>query len=252
MAQVRGCAGLIVLLFLLGCGSGSENYLKITPGNWVFAGTSSAFTDTYVYIGGNLMQSGRQVSATMHVDSVDCFDLLTDVEFSGEMNGSSVTMTSNTISGQVITVTLSGTESALTGNYNISGGCANGDHGTVAAVNVPAITGAWSGTITRSDNSTFTTAGTLTEGPADVHGLFTLSGSLSFTGSSCFSSGNVDAGSFIAGDLVYVALTPNTGGVVEFAAYLDDASTGKSMQGVYQVTGGACPGESGNIAISRP
>lgn len=239
-------AGVFALV-LTGCGA--SNNLALTPGNWSMTATSSG-TPTF-YIGGNLTQTGTNLTGTMHVANSLCYSPSQTVAFTGTVKGTKVTLTSDSVGGEVITVTASGTAGSLAGTYTIAGGTGtgcNGQTGTLAATPVPSISANWSGPITGSGGSNVTLAIAFTQAAtASADGTFALTGNVTFTNSSCSVNGTVDS-SFIAGPYLVVngttTETDSSQGTFTYTqVFLNNAATPTSMQGTYSVTFGLCSGD---------
>ncbi len=253
------CLFAAALLFftLAGCGGGGSSTpqtppLSITSGNWDF-GVSSV-TGTNFIIGGNVTQSGSAITGTVRVINSTCIPTTTPVPVSGSVSGQSATVTSANITNQVITATLSGSATTLNGNYNVTGtGCAGGDHGTLAGVLVPSISGTWSGTFisNAAGNPQVGVTAPITEGSADATGIFALTGTVAFSGSPCFSTGTLANGSASAGRLSDVIIKNNDGSTTEFIGSLTTPATPKQMVGTYTVTGGVCNGDTGNGTLTK-
>jgi hypothetical protein len=262
----RCCLFLLftALLFAVACGGngstpgggGGTHDATITSGNWYIVATSTAVAGQKSYVGGNLTQSGTTISGTMHVDNSSCYDLLTDVPMTGTISGSNVNLTSSSVNSQVIAVKGTVGTNTITGTYTITGGCSDGDKGSVSAMFVPSITGTWKATET-SGSTTVTTTATVTQGAtATTDGIFPLSGTLNVTNPVCFTSATIDqTQSFMAGDIVAVYATTNDvgGGTGTFiyVAYLDNPGVAKSFSGMYQFESGVCSGTSGNLNFTK-
>jgi hypothetical protein len=66
-----------------------------------------------------------QVS-TMHVNGSNCFDPLAIVRLAGTLTVNKISLTSTSVSGQVINFAGNITDTAFTGTFTINGGCADG------------------------------------------------------------------------------------------------------------------------------
>ena len=168
-----------LILLLVGCGA--TNNLALTQGNWSMTATSSGAVGT-LYIGGNLTQIGSILAGSMLVIG-SCIDPSHTFAFSGTVNGNKVTLNTASASGEVITVTATGTiGSALTGTYTVTGGCDDGDSGTITAAAVPSINATWSGPISGSGGSNVTLAIAFSQATtASADGTFPLTGTVTFT-----------------------------------------------------------------------
>ena len=85
----------------------------LTQGNWSMAATSNGSAGSF-NIGGNLSQSGSSLAGTMYVVG-SCISTSEQVAFTGSVSGNNITLASSGGSGQVITLSLTGTASSLTG-----------------------------------------------------------------------------------------------------------------------------------------
>ena len=258
---------LVVLAFLAvllaGCGGSSSSpgptsTLTIQSGNWNISASSIAAPGVTFLAGGNLMQSGNSISGVVHIFNSTCFGQTTDVPVSGSVSGQSVTLSSPAIQGQTVTVSLNGSSTALSGTYSVAGtGCAAGDRGTVNANLVPSITGSWHGTFTSTANPGTTvdaTADLTQSATADAHGLFAVTGTVTFTGSTCFTSGTI-VQSVLAGGALELEITTNdqpTPGDIGFLAFMDNPSAANAATGLYQINAGTCSGDAGDGHITKP
>lgn len=241
-------------LVLAGCGATAGKNVALTQGNWSVTATPSS--GPAFYIGGNLTQSGSSVTGSMYVANSNCFDFSTMIPFTGTVSGQNVTLTSPSVSGQVIVVTATGTAGSLAGTYTVTGGCDGGDSGSATAAAVSSIGGTWNGTIVDSnDDPHVTVAMNLVEASTpSADGTFALTGTLTYTGSTCSVSGNITGGSsFVVGTyLVINGVTTeadeSTGNFTYSQAILNSATAPTSMTGGYQETFGLCTDDFPNSA----
>jgi hypothetical protein len=218
-------------------------------GNWQFRMTSTVSGMPSTAIAGSITQSGASVSGAVHVDGSNCFDRLTTIALTGTLTGSDVSVTSASVNGQVANFTgtisddaLNGANSAFTGTYTISGGCANGDHGSVTGIRIPFIGNNVSGTFTSSNGGTYDVSGDQAQdGTPSKEGSFGITGTVSFR-TSCFSSGMITPGIFPSGSFIIgtsVALKINTDNVA--VTFLVTLKRDRSeIVGNYVVSGGTC------------
>jgi hypothetical protein len=249
------------LLTLSGCGSVAKNGgsdLSLTAGNWTLTATSSGANGTF-YIGGNISQTGTAVSAKLYITSTLCFDPSQAITFTGTVSGKNVTLTSAIVNSQVVTIAATGTSgSALTGTYTLTGGsCASGDTGTVAATVTPSLTGTWNGPIVgdyyNDQNATLSLA--LTQAStASTDGTFALTGTVTYTSSSCSSTGTISGGSVAGSALVMQANTIDFidgSGAFGYAPLLNNSATPTSMTGTYDVSMGDCAGDTLSLTLTK-
>ncbi|MBZ5667450.1 MAG: hypothetical protein LAO30_22980 [Acidobacteriia bacterium] len=233
---------------------------SLTPGNWSVTATSVDPAVGTIHVGGNLTQSGSDLSGSMYVVGSMCFDVSQPVSFTGTMTGTTVTLTSTAVNGQVFSVTATLTTGTdMSGTYAITGGCANGDHGTAVANAVPSIGGTWNGAVVGSDGSSVPLSVALTQDPtASADGSFPLTGTLAYTtsvGNTCSVSGTI-TNAFVAGS--YVLMNADTvekdgsaGSVFYNNVLLDSSTTPLHMTGTYQVAGGDCDGDVEDITLTK-
>ena len=233
----------VFALALAGCGANSN--LALTQGNWSITATPpGGGVNNNFFIGGNLTQNGGSLTGTMSVVSSLCFAPSQIVNFTGTVKGKNVTLTSASVGGEVITVTATGTSgSALAGTYSIVGGTTcNGQTGSITASPVPSISGTWSGPINPSSggNSVTLAIAFTQSATASTDGAFALTGSLTYTGSTC-SSGTISAGgAFIVGPYLVVNGTTVEGESLSYTALLNNPASPTSMTGTYETTGLVC------------
>jgi hypothetical protein len=255
------CVVVVMSLALLiaGCGGNSSTppppqiqQLALTSGNWDFAAASSGGTN--FLIGGNVVQTGTSVTGGLRVVNSTCFTPSTPVPITGNISGQTATVTSATIASQTINASLSGSATAITGTYTITGtGCAGGDKGNIAGVLVPSISATWKGTFISNTvaNPGVGVTASIVEGAPDPTGLFVISGTATYVGSPCFASGTSATGSGMAGRTTDVLLKNDDGSTVEFIGSLNNPAAPTQMTGTYTVSGGLCGGDSGNGTLTK-
>ena len=245
-----------IAVFLSGCGGGSTSSANRPPtypiitGNWSLLAVSQVYSQT-IQIGGYITNTDGGVSGTIHVLNSGCFTLTQDVPISGTITSSgSVSATSAAVSGQVIAI--SGTVSGSTlsaGTYSISGGCGDGDKGTLTGFITPSYSNTYKGSFHSVSGITTGETFAITQNGPDSDGFYHLSGTATFTNSPCFASGTISS-SAVAGSYMEVIITTNNNGTVMFAGNITDSS-GTTITGEYEITSGACQGDSGTGSVSH-
>jgi hypothetical protein len=217
--------------------------------NWQFNTTSNVPGAPSLTIAGSLNPAGGAVGGAVHIEGSNCFDRLTTVGLAGSLTGAELSLTSTPVAGQVMTFTgslgdsaVNGTGSAFTGTYTISGGCANGDKGTVTGIKIQFLAKLMSGTFTTSAGDTFdVSADEAQSSTPSAEGSFGIQGTITFR-TSCFSSGTLTPGTFPSGSFIMgtlVALEIETGnGKVNFLGTLDRDKG--EISGNYTASGGTC------------
>jgi hypothetical protein len=251
---------LLGLLAVVGCGGGggssssntqaTSQQLSITSGNWDFAGSDQG--GPFV-VGGNLTQTGTNLSGVFHLFNSPCLALSTDIPMAGTIKASSATVTSAPVASQVISATFSGSASSISGTFSVAGGCASGSTGAFTGVLVPSLTATWTGSfLSVSGPPAVTATVPLTQSAtADADGLFALSGTAALSNSVCFTSSTISA-SAVSGRVIALLLNNNDGSQTLFTGSLTAPATAKQITGSYSVTGGSCNGDSGTGTLSRP
>ena len=256
----RILAVVILACFMPGCGDGSgpgstPNPDAITAGNWSFNTLSSPTDGHLISIGGVLSASGATLSGTMAVDlSVCSFNPQTAV--TGTVSESSFTLKSASIDGQVITIqgTMANSKS-LVGTYSISGGCADGERGSIVGVYVPPLTGTWRATESVNGSDVVITLN-LTQQTAADHGFFHVSGTASYSGSPCALSGTINSNlSFVTGNVVGIFVnTSEVGGgsgQLMYAGGLDDPAIANSFSSLEGVLSGSCTSSTDLLVFTK-
>jgi hypothetical protein len=250
--------GIGVLAFT-GCGAvaNSRSTSTLAQGNWSLNLTSSNSAVGTFYVGGNIAQNSSTLSATMYVARSSCFDVSVPLTFTGTLSGQQVTLASSAVNGEVISITATvNTSSSLSGTYTVTGNSCAADSGTLAANVVPAISGTWSGPVVGSGGPSVTLALALTQaGTASSDGTFALTGTATYTGSTCSVSGTV-TGASVAGPYVIIGgTTVETDGSQGTFAFnnvlLNSSRQPASMTGTYDVTFGNCQGDSQSLTLTK-
>lgn len=247
----------VLALALAGCGA--SNNLNLTQGNWSMAATPTAnVANSNFQIGGNLTQNGSTLAGTMSFISSLCFAPSQIVTFTGTIKGKNVTLTSASVGGEVITVTATATSgSALTGTYSIAGGTTcNGQTGSLTASPVPSINGTWSGPIIGDANGDppVTLSIALTQAAAaSADGTFGLTGTITYTGSTCWVSGTIPANSsYIVGPFVVLNGSTLDGATFSYTALLNNPASPTTMpNGNYGASGGSCPDDLLAVTLTK-
>lgn len=225
----------------------------VTSGNWYLQTSSQAAANAsqMPQIGGSLTETDLTISGVLHVSDSTCFDRVTDIPVSGTVDGSSVTLTSGSISGQVITISGSATASLITGTYSIASGCAGGDYGTITAVLIPPVTANWTGTITSSPINSAATA-SFSQGFPNSDGFSPLSGTLALSGLPCSISGTLATEqSWILGNIVQAVVNLSDGSVLALNGFITNPSTSANQMTVnFSISGGNCAGQTGSVTYS--
>jgi hypothetical protein len=235
--------------------------ISTASGNWFLYGQytptpGSPFNTGEIWFGGSLIQANTQVSGVLHINT-PCFDNnATDVPYTGTLINNNLTLTSSQVAGQTLTLqgTLSQDDSVLsTAAFEITGGCTGNLYSpeltfTVHAylnqkgTRIPNLTGSWT---TTDDASGPSLTEQLTQSPtADIHGDFALSGTVTVTGSPCFTTGTLQPTSFISGYLGEQVILMNDGSTLTATLGANPNANNGTTLSLYPgtITGGNCNG----------
>ena len=165
------------------------------------------------------------------------------MDLTGTATGSSTSLTSATIDGQIATFTGIFSGNTFNGTYRINGGCDAGDQGTLTGFNVWNIGNNLSGTFTNSAQKTFKLVGEIAQSnSASSHGSFPITGTANFD-KPCLSAGTIPPGTFPSGSFILgmsVTLEVETSnGILTFLGTLNQDGSG-DLSGNYTVSGGGC------------
>jgi hypothetical protein len=140
------------------------------------------------------------------------------------------------------------TRNVLSGNHSDLGGACIGVSGAgpFEAQPEPSLAGSWSGTISGGLGSSTVTA-TITEGDVDSTGFPTVSGSVTFAGTVCFTKGTLTGHQ--EGPWLYGTVATDDGSIApSFLGSID--STGQIVLD-FIIDGGPCTGEGGGGQLVR-
>jgi hypothetical protein len=234
-------------------------------------GASTAFSGNYsltatdqvsgkiMIIGGLLTgDSSGNVTGAMHVANSSCFDIQKDVVvFSGSISSAGAfTANSSPVNSQVIsfTATISTDRTSITaGTFTITGGSCTGEHGTLSGFPLASLTANYNGTFNSGSNTITVSSSPLTQSTsADAQGLFHLTGTLTFSSSTCGLASATIQTSLVAGQIVELTLSGSDGlSTITFSGQAAD-KTGTNITGLFSIAGGVCAGQSGTATLTHP
>jgi hypothetical protein len=266
---------LLLCILLTGCGKDvffpATPVIPATPGaeNWLFLGTYEIGADIMPYtFGGSLLNDSGKLSGVFHADQ-PCFGSnTTDIPYTGTMDTANrLSITSSSVGGQVLTVrgTLSADETILNDFFfSVAGGCTgniseSGEDsygiGFSRGVKIPALTGTWtSGAMNSGSSITSFTEQITQSSTADVHGGFTLAGTVTIQGSPCFSRGTLQSTSFVSGYLGHELILMDDGSTLDVPMQVEYgfvASEPMTLNvGTTTVSGGNCNGKIESFVVT--
>jgi hypothetical protein len=287
-----------LILFITACGGGGSTTTSqsnpasppTVTGNWQLTISSQIAPGVTLLLGAYLASNNGSISGEAVIDGAltipPCSGLLSSLSFGnglpleGTLSDGQLLLAVNptspsgisflsTVGAVSITaqITSGANGTILSGTYSLvanSGSGCGSDSGTVTGVLVPSLAGQWSGMVTSSTSKVqFQVSLNLTEGALDRFGFPSLTGSATFTGSQCFTSGTVSAdqvGSTMGGpglgsgnDLGSAFIGTNGGGILIASSNsgFGENSTGTQLPLAYSVTSGSCFGDQGAGTLSR-
>lgn len=255
-------------VFLLSCGGGGSSTTRDPSqdpqfanlsGNWSVTVTSQSAPPPGLILGGSFSQKSGAISGIIRMLSYSCYNpIQTAFALSGSLTtNDNVNLTASAPDGGKISISGTTTTdgSSITGSYSISGGCADGDKGSVQATRIPPITGTYTGAFTSSnDGSQFQVSANLSQGTGSgkqfgevLTGSTEISGNAQITGSPCFTTATTDEG-MVLGPFFYAEFTGPNGNIVVLGSVSND---GRQIKAAYFVDGGNCAGDQGEGILSR-
>jgi hypothetical protein len=257
---ISGISAFLFLLMLFGCGATNLNTalnpaqrFSITSGNWNLSASSSTRPQGQFLLGGHLEQNGDAITGILHVASSRCFKVDKDVPVSGTIEDGSAVVTSLPIDGQTLHATLIGHGVSVVGNYAFEGGCSNGDEGSLTGNLVPSVSGMWNAIDSQPDKAVSGVNLALAQSDnVNGHGVYPLSGTFTFIGSSCQVSGRITSG-YVAGNIVVINSETQeaTGETGAFRMEGDTTlSHTPSITGAYSYTAGVCKDRAGVLTFT--
>ncbi len=245
-----------VAILTAGCG-GSSSPIELN-GNYELT-TQSAQPASGIIVpgprfGGSLTSTAGMVSGTVEVFGQNCFRVLT-LTVTGTLKKGALVLNASAPTGAVLTIhaTVSPDGSSITtGTYTISGGsgsCAN-VNGTITGVRIPPLHGTFSGNIISLQGTTINISISVSQGPtADPPGIFPITGSATFSGSSCFTKGTISLAG-VVGNVVFVNITTDEKTASTVSAGGDYDPVAKTLSTDYFVNGGGCSGDTGRGTLT--
>lgn len=258
---ISGVSLAFCLLMLFGCGAANLNgsltpmqQFSMAAGNWSFGASSSTTANGGQFlIGGHLKQEGNSITGILHVASSRCFKVDKDIPISGTIEDRSAHLTSLPVDLQVLHIALTGHGTAMVGNYSFTGGCSNGDEGSVTGNLVPSISGMWNAIDTLADKSATAVNMALAQSDnSNGHGVYPLSGTFTFMGSPCQVSGRITSG-YVAGHIVVMNVETQEpmGGSGSFRMEGDFAAGhSPAIVGAYSYNSGVCKDHAGALTFT--
>ncbi|WP_083350659.1 hypothetical protein [Terriglobus roseus] len=241
-----------------GSGTTPADYIYLSH-NWSLTATPTKGGSTTPYTVSGVIDEQPGSNASHYVTSVlqigsPCYDGANIVPADGSVNGARIQTSSFDVAGQVMSLDAQkdSTATHLTGVYTISGGCANGEAGTISGQAYAALSGTYVGSVAGQPGETIT-LNVNQELLGTGVGTFVVSGTARFSGISCFTQGTLGVtNAYVRGGAVVLQFATNEpqGSQVSLNGTIDAAAkTFNVTSGA--VTGGACAASLGNIALTK-
>lgn len=247
-----GCTNL----FVLNSTTSTPSYPYLT-GNWEFTLTPTQGPVPFATLAGFLDEEPDAASTkdilstlTQIEQPTTCYLGATVLPLRGTVAGTAVNLFSFSFDGQYVSVnaTKDATATSMTGTYNVALGCADGFAGTIAGTRYAPLSGSYSGAATFPAQKLAVALKQATLGNAD--GTTGVSGTATFTGISCFSTGNVTG--TVLGKTIHLRIVTNEAGGSQLALTGTFDPTATAIQASsLQVTGGSCAGSLGTATLSH-
>lgn len=252
-------AALLLCTLLTSCGADSFIPLNTISGNWLiynFTFAQPAQPVLFDSMGGAITQSGNNLSASLHIQAACFRNGQTTIPFTGSVNpeNNHFTLNSTSVNGETIVVqgTFSSAKDTFLGSYlTISGNCTgtlialtgddNGSILTPHGQKLPSLTGTWA-FVQALPGPTLAEQLTQSLTP-DINGDFALSGTVTVSGSPCFTTGALQSTSFISGSVGQQTILMNDGSTLTATMQLsaEGPPNGNSLNlQPGSITGGNC------------
>lgn len=256
-----------VALVITGCttagtpitgGSGPTSYNYLT-GNWVLQVTPTSGGTPFTTLSGFINEEDDKpgvndnATAAFQAQPSTCYLGADIVPWYGYVYGTPVDFYSFDVNGQFVTIkaTKNAAATQLTGTYSIAGGCANGDTGTITGTRYAVLKGTYAGSL--ANNSAQSMQLTLAQNVTGTgSGTFFVSGTATFAGFSCFTTGTMASTSgSIIGNTVQLNFTTNdvNGSNVILSGTIDPTAITLTLTSG-SIQGGDCSGSLGTGTLT--
>lgn len=228
-------------------------------GNWQFDAVTSTGTAPFAALSGPLRtastSAGVGATASMLAEipagASTCYTGEPLVPLQGTFAAPTLTLFSFSVTGQylVLQASVDTTQTHLSAPFKITGGCADGVLGTITGTRFDPLTGTFAGPL-----ATGAATLSLTQATSDpANGTIPVSGTATFSGIPCFTSGTTVAGAaYVSGSTVLLTLSTNdpSGSTVTLDATMDSSASTLSLTNA-TITGGSCAGSTSGTQLLR-
>ncbi len=234
-------------------------FVTIT-GNWEFTAKATAGAVPFSVLSGFINEAGTSatesnyVTMAFQVQSSTCYSNSPEISMQGGMMVDGMDLMSFPVDSQTLTahITKNAAADQMTGTYDIKGGCADGEQGTLTGTLYAPLTGTYSGMIsgTGSSKAIQLTLAQDDQGTGDGH--FYVTGTAAFTGFPCFSTGTISGeNSFVTGSSASLTVVTNevSGSQLTLHGTFDPAADTLTVASM-DVTGGNCAALTGGAVLT--
>ncbi|HVT99668.1 MAG TPA: hypothetical protein VHE33_19365 [Acidobacteriaceae bacterium] len=221
-------------------------------GNWVFAPTSSG-----VVLNVGFMQGAYEtVSAVARLNGSSCVSPSSDVLLTGSVGlDNKMMLISSPFSGTTLTLQgqVSGDGKGIaSARWSFAGGsCASLGAAAVTATNYSAINGTYTGTFVDDSNDSIPVSAVLEQtSQPDQNGQFSLSGTASFPGNSCFVNQPSVTTSTVTGSSLAMTYSDPGSSTKLTAIGTFNAQASQLTITNWSISGGPCNGDSGSGSLA--
>jgi len=243
------------LSILTGCGLANTPLQVGTSlsGNWTFAPNPSS-----VVLNLGFMQGAyEQVSAIARLSGSSCVSPATDILLTGSVGGDNkmLLVSSAFSNGTVLTLQgqVSGNGQGIAGaNWSFAGGgCGSLGSSAVTATNYSAINGTYAGNFVDGAGTQIAVSSLLQQtSQPDLDGQFSLSGTATFPGNSCFANQPSVTTSMVTGSELSMTYSDPLSGTVLTAVGTFNAAATQLTITSWSISGGKCSGDAGTGALA--
>jgi hypothetical protein len=241
-------------LLLAGCGMANTPLQVGTSlsGNWAFAPNSSG-----VVMNLGFMQGAYEtVSAVARLNGASCVSPTGDILLTGSVGlDNKMMLVSSPFGGTTLTLQgqVSGDGKGIAAaTWTFSGGsCASLGTATVTATDYSAINGTYTGTFVDSSNDSIPVSALLEQtSQPDLNGQFSLSGTATFPGTTCFVNQPSVTTSLVTGSSLAMTYTDAASSTTLTAVGTFNTQATQLTITNWSISGGACNGESGTGSLT--
>ena len=250
--SVLSCLGFS---FLTGCGMANtpDQVGTSLSGNWSFApGNSSVVLNL-----GFTQGAYETVSAVARLSGTSCVSPTTDILLTGSVGGNNQMMlVSSPFNGTTLTLQaqVAGNGEGMAGaTWSFTGGnCATLGLANVTATNYSEIDGTYTGTFLDNSGDQLAVSALLEQTTQpDENGQFSLSGTATFPGNSCFVDQPSVTTSLVTGNSLTMTYTdPGSSAVLTASGTLNSAATVLTITS-WSIAGGPCGGDAGTGSLTE-